>query len=372
MKALGLPLHGLFQALRDAGLPLGVSDYLDVLAALRMGEGADRPALLRLCQMLWTSSVEEGLLLERLFSEALGPPLREVDVPAELVERDRDLALPVAAPGEAPPAPSLNEPLLSEAELTAEPPVSLRSVEIAARAAQGSSAKLDLAMTPRRLSVGEYLPVTARQLGQSWRRLRRMEARGPRTELDFAATVGAIGRTGVWGRPVLAARRINVASLLLLVDRDGSMAPFHPLTERIVESAVHGSNLRHAHVVHFHNYAIETVEYGESMLALGELLARLPAFTGALFISDAGAARRRYSTERVEGTRRMLARVGAKLRRAAWINPAPRSRWIGTSAQDIAGMVPMFEANRAGFDAALRVLRGRRAVPHGDSIGAKL
>jgi uncharacterized protein len=372
MSGLGLPLHGLFQALREAGLPLGVSDYLDLLAALRMGEGADRPALLRLCRMLWTSSVEEGLLLERLFAEVLGPPLREADVPVELTEgpSSADIA-PAASGGDAAAAGALKPPVIVEPEPPRDAPVSLRSVEIAARVTQGSTAKLDLAMTPRRLAVGEYLPVTARQLGQSWRRLRRMEARGPRTELDFAATVAGIARTGVWGRPALAARRINVAALLLLVDRDGSMAPFHPFTRHIVESAVHGSNLGRTDVGYFHNYAIETIDHGDTSVALGELLAKLPAFTGALIVSDAGAARGRYSTERVDGTHRMLARLRAKLRRAAWINPVPRSRWIGTSAQDIAGMVPMFEANRAGFDAALRVLRGRRAVPHGASPWGK-
>ena len=374
MKGAGLPLHGLFQALRDAGLPLGVSDYLGLLAALRAGEGADRPALVRLCKMLWTSSAAEGALVERLFHSLAPPVVTEVEVPPELMEvapsEGQGRAGGVESPGPT-REPALPPPESARQEETPPPPAAtpegLRAAEIAARAVESGAGGLDLAFSPRGLPVGEYLPVTGRQLGQSWRRLRRTEARGPKTEIDAAATVDEVARNGLWTVPVLTARRRNVARLLLFVDRDGSMAPFHPLTDRIVDSAAHGSGLGHVDVVSFHNFAVERVDRGEDGVSLAELLARLPVSTGALFLSDAGAARGRYSTERVEGTRRMIERVAARLRRLAWINPVPRARWLGTSAQDVFSMVPMFEAHRAGFDAALRVLRGRRPFPHGAS-----
>lgn len=370
MSAGRLPLHELFEALREAGLPLGVSDYLAALSALRMGEGGDRESLLRLCRMLWTSSVDEGLLLERLFHDLLPPPLRDTEVPAELRPPEPPAGAPGAAAERASPEPAAAalEPRAPDEERA---PPSRRAVEIASAAVQGSTARLDLAMAPQRLAVGEYLPVTARQLGQSWRRLRRMEARGPATELDVPGTIADIARKGTWTGPVLAARKLNVAGLLLLVDRDGSMTPFHPLTRRIVASALHGSNLPSVVVAHFHNYAAELVELESGPVPLSEVLGRLPPWAGALFVGDAGAARRTCSTETVEGVRRMIARVGARLDRVAWINPVPRRRWPGTSAQDVELMVPMFEATRAGFDAALRVLRGRRPFAHGPVRGAR-
>jgi uncharacterized protein with von Willebrand factor type A (vWA) domain len=378
MSAAELPLHPLFRALRDAGLLLGVADYLALLSALRQGEGGSRAALLRLCKMLWTSSVDEGRILERMFREFVPPEIVRSDSPPEAgspgpAAADPAVDAPVTQkvptpPPEAPDSRGIGPVTTSETEgIPAASPASLRAVEIAAATVQGSTAKLDLAMIPRRLAAGEYLPVTQRQLGQSWRRLRRMEARGPLTELDLPATMEEIAKTGLCGRLVLAARRQNVARLLLLVDRDGSMAPFHPLLARITATAVHGSGLRHVDVVSFHNYAVETVERPSGAVGLRELCAVLPAGTGALIVSDAGAARGGHSIERVEGTRSMLDLLGAAVRRLAWINPCPRSRWLGTSAQDVAALVPMFEANRAGFDAALRVLRGRRPFTHGAS-----
>jgi uncharacterized protein with von Willebrand factor type A (vWA) domain len=371
-----LPLHGLFRALRDAGLPLGVADYLALLSALRQGEGADRAALLRLCKMLWTSSLEEGQTLERLFRASLPPELMDADVPPDLraIDAGAEIDEPVApptqkAPSLPPETPAGGPETPSGAEDTARIqtpfPAGDRAVGIAAATVQASVAKLDPALVPRRLAAGEYLPVTPRQLGQSWRRLRRLEARGPRTELDLPATMESIARTGLAASPVLAARRVNVAHLLLLLDRDGSMAPFHPLIARLTDTALHGGGLRHVDVASFHNHALDTIVRPSGPAPLRDLLDGLPPGAVALIASDAGAARGGIEAERIETTRRMLALVGSAARHVVWINPCPRRRWPGTSAEEIAALVPMFEATRAGFDAAVRVLRGRRPFTHG-------
>ena len=90
------------------------------------------------------------------------------------------------------------------------------------------------------ITSGDYLPVTRRQMKQSWRHLRRMVREGPPTELDMDATVQDIGRRGVLLAPILRARRVNRAEVLLLVDQDGSMVPFHGLSQRLVETALQG------------------------------------------------------------------------------------------------------------------------------------
>jgi uncharacterized protein with von Willebrand factor type A (vWA) domain len=47
----------------------------------------------------------------------------------------------------------------------------------------------------------------------------------------------------------------------------------------------------------------------------------------------------------------------------AWLNPAPKIRWAGTTAEAIIRrhQVPMFAFDRPGLDAAVEVLRGRSA-----------
>ena len=75
--------------------------------------------------------------------------------------------------------------------------------------------------------------------------------------------------------------------------------------------------------------------------------------------SDAGAARGGYSEERYELTKEFLAQLKQRLRYIAWLNPMPRSRWLGTTAGEIARLVPMFEVSRLGLQDAIGVLRGR-------------
>ena len=84
-----------------------------------------------------------------------------------------------------------------------------------------------------------------------------------------------------------------------------------------------------------------------------------PTRTAVLIFSDAGAARNRYSYERVDMTRAFLNRVYQSVRYVAWLNPMPAARWANTSAAAIAGTVPMFEVSHEGLQNAISVLRGR-------------
>jgi uncharacterized protein len=373
-----LPLFELFQDLREAGLPLGTRDYLELLRALRMGEGFDDTrALLRLCQLLWTGTREEARLVERLFDRAVGTAARRIRQSPELS---------TAAPGPAPPppdpasSPAAPPPAAAPASGSAATPPEAhrqpprgRALELALAMLRGAPGEVEPTAL-RRALPGEYLPVSPRQMRQAWRRLRRMECRGPRTEPDLDATLAQIARDGVFLGPALVAHRTNVERLLLLVDRRGSMTPFQVVTRRLAETARRGGRLAHVGVWYFYNtpfeldagLAVHSEGPGSDLVSLRDVLAAGPrAVTGALIVSDAGAARRTYSTERIEATRRFLGEVRAQLRRVAWVNPIPRDRWPGTSAQAIRALVPMFEADRAGLDAALRVLRGRRPHPHG-------
>lgn len=79
----------------------------------------------------------------------------------------------------------------------------------------------------------DYLPVTQRQMKQMWRHLRRLTKEGIATELDIEATVNQIGRYGMMLEPVLSPARVNRTELLLLIDQDGSMVPFHSLSVRL-------------------------------------------------------------------------------------------------------------------------------------------
>jgi uncharacterized protein with von Willebrand factor type A (vWA) domain len=207
----------------------------------------------------------------------------------------------------------------------------------------------------------EYFPVTRRQMKQNWRYLRRPVREGIPTELDIEATVNQIGQQGVLLEPVLLPPRINQSELLLLIDQDGSMVPFHSLSRQLAETAVRGGRLGKAGIYYFHNCPGEYLyrdSYHQDAEAISTLISRIPERTVVLIFSDAGAARGGYSEERIELTRQFLTQLKQKVRYITWLNPIPQNRWYGTTADDLAGLVSMFEMTRRGLQGAINVLRG--------------
>ncbi|MBD2772580.1 hypothetical protein [Iningainema tapete] len=212
-------------------------------------------------------------------------------------------------------------------------------------------------------SVAAYFPVSRRQMKQSWRYLRCLVREGPVVELDLIATVNQIGRQGILLNPVLVPRRINRTQLLLLVDQDGSMLPFHTISRRLVETALQGGRLGRAGVYYFHNCPTKYFYHDSARLEseqIDTVLAQLNQSQAvALIFSDAGAVRGSFNPERHRLTKIFLEGLRKQVRYIAWLNPMPKLRWVNTTAQEIARLVPMFEINRQGLDSAIGALRGR-------------
>ncbi|MBD2038591.1 hypothetical protein H6F76_26920 [Leptolyngbya sp. FACHB-321] len=209
----------------------------------------------------------------------------------------------------------------------------------------------------------DYLPVTQRQMKQSWRHLRRMVREGVVTELDVEGTVQRIAREGMLLNPVLISRRTNHTELILLIDQDGSMVPFHSLSARLVETALRGGRLSKAGAYYFHNCPVDYL-YNDPMHQEAEPIKNvLRGFhrdrTAVLIFSDAGASRGGLNLERAGLTITFLQQLKQHVRYVAWLNPMPKSRWSTSTAREIALHVPMFEATRQGLDEAINALRGR-------------
>ena len=240
------------------------------------------------------------------------------------------------------------------------------------RTAQATQLLIGQSLATHFLLNGDYLPVTQRQMKRSWRYLSRPVRKGIPTELDINATIQQISQRGVLLNPVLVPPRVNGAALLMLIDHDGSMEPFHSLTERLVVTAERGGRLGQLGVYYFHNCPIPSWKSPGDYLLYSDISAPsssqsisyvLTRFTSpqlsVLIISDAGAARGGFSPYRIEQTQIFLKILGQRVRNLAWINPLPRARWLGTTAAAIAEQVPMFEADRLGVDTAISILRGK-------------
>jgi len=209
----------------------------------------------------------------------------------------------------------------------------------------------------------DYLPVTRRQMKQSWRYLRRLVREGTAVELDVEATVNEIARQGMLLETVFIPRRVNRIELMLLIDRDGSMVPFHSLSQRLAQTALQGGGLHQVKIYYFHNCPTGYLYYDPAHVEaepVSKVFQQLHSQrTSVLIFSDGGAACGRWNPERIELTAEFLQQLRQQVRYLAWLNPMPRNRWQGTTAGEIARMLPMFEFNRRGLDDAIAVLRGK-------------
>jgi uncharacterized protein with von Willebrand factor type A (vWA) domain len=373
-----LPLLGLFNRLREHGLQLGIEEYMAVLRALRAGFGVgDRRSLEQLCCTAWVKSEGEARLFHRLFEQMLAQPVARPHEPPlpetpqspliealqhfgerilrtfhSMLERLRLSSGPVEDTVSSLVPPKISPSFTLE---TDEPGAVVQAIR---RSARGD---LEIG-SPRFSLLTEYFPVTRRQMKQSWRHLRRPVREGPLEELDVRATIDKIGREGILLEPVMVPRRSNRAELVLLIDQDGSMVPFHALSRQLAETARRGGRLGQAGVYYFHDYPdgylyrdparLEAQPVPDALAAIGERAA-------VLIVSDAGAARGNFDPERLEQTRAFVQQLKQSVRRYAWLNPMPNDRWSGTTAGEIACLVPMFEMSRRGLDAAISALQGR-------------
>ena len=366
MIAEELPLLDLFTRLREAGLPLGVGEYQLLLHALQGGFGvADEAALKRLCQALWVKSTEDARLFEYHFKQVMAQSAINKSVSTSEQHHSTDFYKDLLAKKSETEADSDSSSTATSSDTTfatASPEFVIETDDEVQVAQAVKAADIAEEITDRNfLLTSDYFPVTRRQMKQSWRYLRRPVREGIATELDIEATVNQIGQQGVLLEPVLVPRRVNRTELLLLIDQDGSMVPFHGLSRRLAETAVRGGRLGKAGIYYFHNCPMDYLyhdSYHQEAEAISDMLTRVPERTVVLIFSDAGAARGGYSEERIEITEKFLRQLKQRVRYIAWLNPMPQKRWFGTTAGEIADLVPMFEMTRRGLQDAIDVLRG--------------
>lgn len=351
--------------------------------ALRVGFGLSSKESLRdLCVRLWAKSPQEIEIVWALFERSNldgwdlpemrgGTTLKPSPVGADL-DRSRQLQEP-------PTAQDPQSPLATKgvARLPALPSV----VE---------------AVSDRRFVLVPQFPLTHREIAQAWRRLRRPVRSGPCTELDVDATIDRRSRSGFATPLALVPPRHNTARLLLLIDRQGSMAPYHRYTEHVRDAIQAAGRLERVSLFYFHNLPVRGAERAliESMteglsptldpvlssiepLAEGHVyedpglmtprplravLDELGPATAGVIMSDAGAARGNYNWLRILDCVAFLKALRLQTSSFVWLNPVPPSDWSFTTAAQLARHAPMFPLDRQGMDRAVNVLRGSPAM----------
>lgn len=337
-----------FNRLRQSGFSLGVSEYLAALEAVEGEWGVTQEELKKVLRLLWSHSRTEQ---------------NEFDLIWESVTSDTSKAdsqqLP-SKPAPEPPPERTEEPLLStspDQTDTVQPQLAPELAPLPIRAPFTSTE------TDNTAALQTYWPVSHRSMVYIWRYLRRPVPDGPKDILDVKATVEQAVRQGFFLAPVYRRRESNHAHLLLLIDQDGSMTPFHRFTRDLVETAQYESTIEQVDVCYFHNLPAKSVYrdfYLTDPVSLKQVLAGGDSDTSVLVVSDAGAARGYRRLERIRATTEFLFQLKQHTNLIAWLNPMPQERWVSTSAQIIAHLVPMYQMDNDGLSNAIDIVRGQQ------------
>ena len=361
-------LNRLFLRLRGEQFNLSMSEYLAALEAVKgVWSGESRGELAEILKLLWCSSRAEQAHFQIIWESVLSkletnftqttPTQSESEQSPELPEASEpSQPIPLQEPKLVPPQPA---PEFS--------PLPVKTPFIPAESEE-------------KTEFQNYWPVSRRSMVYSWRYLRRPEADGPEDVLDIPTTVERAAEQGFFLAPIFRKREINHAHLLLLIDQNGSMMPFHRFSRDLVETAQYDSTISQVDVFYFRN-AISSSVYQEPYLttpiALQKVLAECDSNTSVLIVSDGGAARgnrlvseaeqeerSKWLRQRIRLTAEALFKIRQYTSLIAWLNPMSKERWEGTAAQMVALSVPMFQLDRQGLSNAIDVVRGQPFISH--------
>ncbi len=201
------------------------------------------------------------------------------------------------------------------------------------------------------------------------RRLRRFARQGTPTELDIPDTIRSTANNAGMLDLKLVPERHNTVKLLMFFDIGGSMDEHVRVCEELFSAC--RTEFKHLEYFYFHNFPYEKVwkdnrRRYEKTIPTGEVLRTYGADYRLIFVGD--AAMSPYEITMAGGSvehwneelgRIWLDRLTGHYRRAAWLNPTPENTWefvqsIGITRQLMERR--MFPLTLAGLDEMTREL----------------
>ncbi len=356
-----LILKRVFNRLRRDGFNLGMGEYMAAVEAVEVGWGSTQDELLDALCLLWCNSLAEQSRLRILWDTVVASS--EQKPPQEQPEEEIKIPPPAKSDySEKTPPPTksdYSEKPPSREEVKTQPVSTTKTTqEIAAQPVKSPFIPADI---EEDVEFENYWLLSRRQMVYAWRYLRRLVADGQQDVLDVNQTVEKAAKQGFFLQPVYRRREKNHAHLLLLIDQEGSMTPFHRFTRDLVDTVKYESDIERVDVVYFHNTPAESIYKDSNLTApipLNEVLAGCDNDSKVLVISDAGAARGYRRMGRVRAITEVLFDIKEYTNLIAWLNPMPKQRWDSSSAQIISHLVPMFPMNKEGLAQAISVVQG--------------
>ena len=201
------------------------------------------------------------------------------------------------------------------------------------------------------------------------RRLRRWAREGAATELDLAGTISATARNAGSLDLKLVPERHNKVKVLLCLDVGGSMDDHIRVCDELFSAA--RSEFKHLEHYYFHNCPYERLWRDNSRrqdaVESWNVLRLYPADYKLIFVGD--AAMSPYEIVEAGGSVEhwnkeagavWIQRFVDQFPNAVWLNPTPEAHWRYSSSTELIGKLMkgrMFPLTLAGLDAAMKILR---------------
>ena len=216
--------------------------------------------------------------------------------------------------------------------------------------------------------LDDTVELGTRNIKLALRRLRRFARTGAVEELDLDGTIRATARQG-WLDVKLVPEKRNAVKVLLFFDVGGSMDPHVRICEELFSAT--RSAFKHMEYFYFHNCIYESVwkdnrRRNIERTATLDVLHTYPADYKAIIVGDAamspfelthaGGAVEHWNEE--PGLA-WLQRIAANFPRTVWINPAPERYWSYSPSRELIARIfegRMFPLTLEGLDRAMREL----------------
>jgi uncharacterized protein len=221
-------------------------------------------------------------------------------------------------------------------------------------------------------NLSDSVELGTRNIKVALRRLRRFAREGAAEELDLPDTIDATARNAGYLELRMVPERHNAVKVLLFLDVGGSMDEHVTVCEELFSAA--RSEFKHLEYFYFHNFLYESVwrdnrrRHGQRMPTL-ELMRTYGPDYRMIFVGDAtmspyeivqpGGSIEHWNDE---AGAVWMGRLLAHYPRHAWLNPEPESRWHYSPSLKLTRELfgeRMFPLTLAGLDQCTRALRGR-------------
>ncbi len=203
-----------------------------------------------------------------------------------------------------------------------------------------------------------------RQLEVALRRLRAFVREGSQTELDIAATIDETARNAGEIEVVVRPPSRPNTHVILMSDVGGSMFPYTTLMSQVFSATQKATHFKELRTYYFHNCVYGKV-YGTDRFTepvwVHDLLRECGPHYKLIMVGDAFMAPYELGqagpwsatdTSRVPGIE-WLRILADHFTDSCWLNPEPLSRWNGSTIEDIGRVFEMFPLTPEGLTEAM-------------------